>query len=519
MPDIDKLLADLSRHPPFPRPPVAEVQRRARSLRRRRRRRYGAGALAGALAAAGAAGGLIASRAGTAASRRVVVTGPSGAATTNLRVAPSAWRNHGRLSFVSGGHLWLLDDRGILRRVAVKGVASKPAWSTNGQWVAFLITPPPPAREPYISEPSRLWVARSDGSGAHPLTGPDLSVARFSWGPAGAGQTVAFVATSTSASTSTSTGASVTYHSELSLAEPTSPTVVRLLTGTGAPSSFAWAPSGKDLAVGTTTERGKAGAGLTGAVEVVPVDGGAPRTVLTSPGNAIDVATWWPRGGGVLYWVDNGGSSSIAADGLPLDSVDLASGRRVTLGTTLVHRHWLAWSPDGNQLAFVAGPNRSVWDSGKHIETCSLPAGTCRSLAQPADRVSLEPVWTASGDLVFVRAPGTTSSTEGPPPGVGLGAGEAPYGTAALTAWEGAQHLWQATDGGTPRRFGLAGAGAHSPTRAGRTLLYVRHGDLWYLAAGAGAPVEVAGPLGTASRYFPSYYGYVGWSADYAWHR
>ncbi|MHB1535074.1 MAG: TolB family protein, partial [Acidimicrobiales bacterium] len=421
----------------------------------------------------------------------------------------AAWSGHGRLAFVSAGQLYILNGAGRLRTVAGPRSVSDPAWSADGLWVAFRRT----RGQPYPGKPGQLWVARANGSDAHRISGPGLGVGEFAWSP-DAKDNIAFAATPNTTTGSGPAG------SRLSLATPTSTRITRLANPTTlATFTFAWAPAGNALALSNTIPS-DGPAGAAGTIEVVPIDGGAPTTVLRSAGNTVVVASWWPDGQGLLYWADPGGSASIAADGLPLESLDLASGQSRTLADTLVHRHWLAWSPGGATVALVAGGNRSLWDSGKHLELCAIPAGTCNSVPQPAERVSLDPAWTSSGGLVFTRAPGTAANTFGPPPGIPSIPGQAPYAPGATAAWDAAQHLWSAgPTGAGAQQLAAAGAGAHTPTATSRGLIYVKDGSLWLLGAAGASTVEIARPLGGGVAVQPSYYGYVGWSHDYSWHQ
>jgi hypothetical protein len=175
--------------------------------------------------------------------------------------------------------------------------------------------------------------------------------------------------------------------------------------------------------------------------------------------------------------------------------------------------------PDGHTLAVVAGDNRSVWDGGKHLDLCTVPAATCTEIAQPSDRVALDPAWTASGKLVFTRAPGTRSQDMGPPPGTAR-TYRADWSPAALAAWNGRATLWTLkVDTRDPQPVRAAERGAHDATAVGPALLYVRRDDLWLLGPGGTRPEMIVRSLGTTDRYEPSYYGYVDWSADLARHR
>jgi TolB protein len=417
-------------------------------------------------------------------------------------VSAASWEGDGEVAYVSRGQLYLLDGHGHPYRLAGPGQVSKPAWSADGDWVAYLRSPAPPAGNPYAAEPSTLWVARSDGADAHPLRSSDVT--QFAWGPAEAGENVAFSATNPQ------TGSSKVF-----LAGPLS-THPRLMGELTDVVSLAWAPSGHLLAISYDLYGTNGFVG--GKLEITPTNGASPPTIINSAAS-MELASWWPDGKGVIYWADPDSSQSLAADGVPLVSLDVADGRSVTLATTLVHANWLSWSPNGTTLAIVAGGNRSVWGSGKHVELCSTVTGRCKPAPlPPGHEMSMEPTWTTAGTLVYVVAPGTRADVTGPPPG-SPSPRASPYGTSDVSWWYGAQEIWAAGPSGAGAHpLTAAGTGAHTPTATTKGLLYIRGDGLWYLASGAGTTSRIAAELGPQDLYGQSYYGYVGWSEDYSWH-
>lgn len=413
----------------------------------------------------------------------------------------------GEVVVISRGQLVLIGASGAHERIGGPGQARQPEWSADGDWVAYLRAPPPPASEPYAMQTARLWVVRSDGTDAHALSAAGRRVEDFVWDPAARSARLAYTVAGADANGGTS------LPEGLLVQGPTSSAAERLL-GSANVLSFAWSPSGRQLAadaiVGSTPHS---------SLEVVPLDSVAAQTVFRSPGNDMHVASWWPDGKGIVFWLDYDGSSSIAADGLPLMSLNLATGRATRLATTLVHAKWLAWSPDGKTLALVAGGDRSLWDDAKHVELCTIASAKCASIGQRGGQMTLEPAWEPDGRLVVVRAPGTAANTLGPPPGVPHPNLDVPYGAQAVSAWYGAQRLWATSATGSDAQLvSAAGPGAHTPTATSHGLIYVRQDGLWYLPHGARIPVQIAAGLGAPGAEGMSYYGYVAWSSDYAWH-
>jgi hypothetical protein len=429
----------------------------------------------------------------------------------------AGWRGNGELAVVSGGRLHLLGNAGGSYLVNGPGAPSEPAWSPDGEWVAFLRTPATSGAEGPIST---LWVARRDGADAHRLSAAGADVSQFAWGPAGEGEIVAFSVIN-----------APRYTSRILMAAPGSG-AARVFGTFSDLIGFNWAPSGDALAISyRTVLADQPGAG-TGYLDIAPLDGKAGHTVYTLADNGyVDLASWWPDGKGLLFWNDPAGSASIAADGLSLDSLDLSTLQVRALATTLVHGDWVAWSPSGKTVAVVAGDNREIWYSGKDVELCTIPAAACRRLPMPSDDVmSLDPAWAATGSLIYVLAPAVGPSRAGAPPTTTTttanGAGwdpSGPWTSQNVTAWYDAQRLFTAGGAGAgPRALAGAPTGAHNPTVTGDGLLYVRDGALWYTAGpaagGRHTPVDVAVSLESPSPY-GNFYGYIAWSEDFAWHR
>ena len=248
-------------------------------------------------------------------------------------------------------------------------------------------------------------------------------------------------------------------------------------------------------------------------LDVLSLAGGPPTVVTATTANVLDLAGWWPAGSGLLYWFDFQGSGSIAADGLPLDSVAFGSPRpRVLARAMLVHGSWLAFSPRDNAVAAVSGGDRVIWSGGKQITLCTA-AGGCTPVAQPADVVSVDPSWSPGGTaVVFARL--SAAGPFGPD-------GRADFSAYWITRWEATSRLWTVSaDGSGARPLAGAGPGAVDPTwGSDGSVLFVRDDSLWLLPAGAAAAVRLTGTLGALSglAYYDTYYGYVPYPQLFAW--
>ena len=237
---------------------------------------------------------------------------------------------------------------------------------------------------------------RANGAGAHRLSPAGADVSEFAWVPGGGGRGEG--------------GVLGGQHRLLLLGHFRGSAGSTKHREFGAYSDligFSVAPSGRALAVsyrqGPSPAPGKSPT-WKGVLSVVPLSGVPQRVVYTLPeGGYVDLRPgWWPDGKGLLFWDDPAGSASIGADGLALDSLDLATGRLATLATTLTYNNWVSWSPNGTTVAIVAGGNRIIWDSAKHLVLCAMPAAHCHSVPPPSTNLmSLDPTWTASGSLVY----------------------------------------------------------------------------------------------------------------------
>jgi hypothetical protein len=145
----------------------------------------------------------------------------------------------------------------------------------------------------------------------------------------------------------------------------------------------------------------------------------------------------------------------------------------------------------------------------KRVRLCQVN-GTCQSL--PGNKpgpTTLDPALAPTGnDLAFVHASAR-----------GSGDAARPYAQRAINAWYRTRTLWTFPyAGGKPHRLRAAGTGVAAPqwSQSGRSILYVRNNALWLVGAnGQRAARRIAGPL-FAGRW-PTYYGYIDWTDQFAW--
>ncbi|HEX6509107.1 MAG TPA: hypothetical protein VF221_15875 [Chloroflexota bacterium] len=402
------------------------------------------------------------------------------------RVDAAALHGRGALAFVWQGRLYILDGpTRTLRLLDRSGTASSPSWSHDGQWVSW-----------QLQSDNRIWLARRDGTGIHPLSVASGAV----WSP-----------TRDALAATPATGRL----GGLWILRPGAP--ARRVARREKVQSFLWSPSGRSIAF--------VGAPISPTPRLVrqylysvDLPSGTVRRhapIPSSRNNAIMLAGWWPDGKELLYWLDPQFSASLAADGLPLFTLNPASGAVRSLAYTLHYSDWLAPAPSGGQIAIVRGLDRSSY-FGKHIDICSEGAATCAPLAASSGTVSEDPAWSPSGNKVaFVRATALPRTS-------GFATG------AAYMRWIHSRTLWIAhPDGSELRQVHSAGNGVYDPAWSsdGRRLLFVRDNALWLSPYLGGTPARVAQLFPGRqlppypSRYWDiSYYGKVGWTRLFSWY-
>jgi dipeptidyl aminopeptidase/acylaminoacyl peptidase len=406
-------------------------------------------------------------------------------------VGAGAFAGQGRLAFVSAGRLYVLDGTAAGRPATLRPVATpagvvSPAFSPDGQWLAFLVTPP--SSYPQVSGyEGTLWLARADGTGAGAVLG---NAGSFAWSPDRDVLAVTVYPPS---------GISLPELYELGPGGP-----ARVIRGAIGPA--AWSPDGSELAFAAIS--GHLPGRFTGLLETMPAGGGAPVIRYRSAGNALDLAGWWPDGGGLLAWIDAQSSASLAADGLPLVSVPLASaptqpGKAVSLGLTLVYPAFVSVSRGAGVAAISAGADRYEWDS-KNIAVCAL--GGCAGLpAGSPGATNTDPSLSPGGRyLAFVHG-AATSPTD--------------FSQVPVSQWYATRSLWlDPLATGRPRRLTAAGTSVADPTWSahGQRLLYVRDDGLWLLRQVGGAPVRIVASLFSGA--WPNYFYYIDWPDQFAWY-
>ncbi|MEG6521981.1 biopolymer transporter Tol [Desulfotomaculum sp. 1211_IL3151] len=398
-------------------------------------------------------------------------------------VNPTAFRGQGKLAFIWKGLLYHLDgSTGEVKQLTDTGMAAEPAWSYDGEWLAFL----------QITDQNMmtgsLWLIRKDGSQAHQVQGLPGTVMsqKFSWSP-----------TANRLSVSTKDG-------------------IWLVTTEGEPQkfvqtpsefpSFSWSPDGKSLAYNVTLPAKEPG-NMDDLLFTVTVDGGKPVEHLhTNAG--IRLAGWHYDGKGLLFWLIPGHGLSTAADGVELYTLPLGETVPRPLTTGLTYQEWQSLSPQGKLLT-VAGGGRIAW-ADKNIAFVDIKTGKVQNLPNPSGSVTLDPQFSPDGKrIAYVAAKNLGSDVWG---------FEKPE---ELSDWVASRTLYIANaDGSNARAIPEAGKGIIQPiwSKDGSHILYVKDNVLWQMKAEGGQPEKIFAPVSGPEDHF-GFYGFASYESVLSWYR
>lgn len=404
------------------------------------------------------------------------------------RTAPKEVVPPGKVAYIHNGALWVRELPAGRPKRLWTGTVSHPRWSPSGRWLA-------------VNEGDRIrvlpvgWRTRGmglEGSGA-------------TWSPAA--DRLAF---------QDSAGNLVVVDAQRNLRA-----VVAEAATYGPIVGHQWSPDGRSLAfLGDPSAPGSPPGArrpdpsdrLPATTWTVGVDGGNPTEAVRAPSEeqtCLQLAGWSPDSREVLYWQVPLCSASILSDGVPLFAVPAGGGApRRLVEAMLTHPGAISGSPQGNQIAVMAGAGRMTWHN-KTVEVLDLTGGTALTLSPPGYAAGSPAFSPDGGQVAFVAMPDA---------GPDVGGGGA--GRQALMQ----RRIWAAgIEGGQARQLTPEAAYRdEAPQWIPAGILFARLSDedspsLWLYSPKDAAVREVDAVDAPPNAWF-GYYGWLDWPAVFAVH-
>ncbi|MSP11334.1 MAG: hypothetical protein EXR62_00110 [Chloroflexi bacterium] len=415
----------------------------------------------------------------------------------------------GRLGYILGKQVWLANlENGQMQQITQSGIYSYPRFSPDGRYLTYY-------RQDGAGGLPELWLAVVAPDIAITSTLLDTSLPILDAGYAPGPQWNPAPSTA-----NTALQALVYPGPDGSLVRreigggnlPGRDTSRMLLLPAGSGvRSVAWSPDGQQLAIerwvvalgrsdGLIQEQG---------IYLMPATGGDLRLLYTSltslDQRAAYLHSWSPNSRYLALW-SGPISPSLMSDGLSVVVVPVDRSRPPrTLGTALVQRSFLAWSPDGKDLAVTEGPGREILKD-KHVIVypVSVP-GDPLNLSRDSSEADTWPVWSPDGQsIAYVSGPSLPFSND-----------PATKAAALLR-----RTIWRVGVISTAKKkmTGVADQGesgytddAPVWTRNGQHLIYVRflgeRGEVWWMRADGSQPGRLVRQLDVP----PEYYGWHDW--------
>jgi Tol biopolymer transport system component len=301
----------------------------------------------------------------------------------------------GRLAFVRDGAIWgmnLPDGHPVRLTTGIHD--GTPRWSPSGNWLAYTV------------DENRLWVVRSDGSGAREILSCPGWAGTWGWSPVA--DRLACIDRAGGLQAGDADGS----HYQVLVTAPGTTRGAELR-------SMAWRPDGRALAFARVDGLEPGGVHKSSLWQI-NADGTSDRELVnagTPSRDAIIVAGWSPDGSRVLYRIDEYFSGSYLADGTTLWSAPAEGGAPVQLGGSLPpavragkervlsYPDFLASAPAGSppgELAVTFGMGRSAW-TNKQIGLAGVPTGDVRLLS-PNGMAAVSAAWSPDGRYLAYSA-------------------------------------------------------------------------------------------------------------------
>ena len=399
--------------------------------------------------------------------------------------------NLGKVAYVQDGNIWVraLPD-GDTRPLTTGGQNTAPRWSPSGEWLTF-----------YRGD--EAWLMQADGTNAHCI--PSASTQDCAWSPVNdrlaytAGQaTLRIIEPDELADT----GPRGEGHVLLQAAIDEEP-LTRI-------KNLAWGPDGQRLAY--VLQSGQPG-GLPDRVSIGTLDlESGPHELYAAPSPPQDgliTAGWTPDGQAVLFWRELLFSASGAADGLPLEIAPMDGGQPVVIADfSLLHPDFWSASPTGETVALTLGSGRETWTNKRialvDLETAGLDYLTDETVS------AFSPAFSPDGQqIAYVAAPDI---------GHVWGGDEAKIGTAQRRIW-----VMNVDGSGQRPLTGDPAYRDERPqwSADGSHILFARmnesgHTSLWLIDVTGVTLTRVVDRLAPAPEWFGNY-GYIDWDQFFDW--
>ncbi|MCL5971751.1 MAG: hypothetical protein M1499_04220 [Firmicutes bacterium] len=364
----------------------------------------------------------------------------------------------GDFAFTNATGLWMTTPTGSLVHVSSNTSATNPLWSSDGQYLAY--------------QTSGLY-------GANPVLHIynriaktavlSVSAVSYQWQP---GHDIIAVVQNSALRL-------ITLHGNVASTE-------KLFSGT-VDGSAIWSPNGTYLAYSLT--EGTLGQRHDVATEVTATATGfgTPKPLFNAPkGDGIWLAAFVPRSHNILYWIDEGYSLSIMADGAPLDLWNATTGHVIKLPFMLPYRNYLTLG-GGHPWGFMAGGPRVI-SGGKSVVLINHQQ--VRRLTTPKGIEAIEPALNPyTQEVAAVLAQNNENAAWNL-----LTAYHHWVKTRQLAVWEnGTWHIWS-----------NAGPGVTDPVWApkGQGIFYLANNWLWEISSARGKPIPLIGPIPSTGGYY-----------------
>jgi Tol biopolymer transport system component len=303
------------------------------------------------------------------------------------------------VAFTDKGKLWLLDGReanSLPKQITDSGYAELVGWSQDGKWLAYNYYAKSQDTHAF------LWVVGADGSGNRPVdvqpifddpvwSPTENKLAYTIWQSNNEGYVPA----------GTVKCANITMEKiQVDTLVEEDPIIIP---------SLAWSPDGESLTVSFSRTKDHPPmleqVDLTGNRQVLytlkdeePVD---PEGLYIW---AFISLKWSPDGKHLAHHLRMN-SGSLTSDVVATGLLDVADKKVISLNEGLKYQQWLAFSPDSEKLAYIAGAGREVI-LNKQLELACLADGHINYHSEKS-YVDAQPVWLPGkpNELLFCRGP------------------------------------------------------------------------------------------------------------------